>query len=55
MLVFQRNGLNVKVRKISNVYSIDYPCSKSYECSSIETVSERRSKIVLKSCKPFNI
>ena len=37
MLKFQRNGASVSVKKSKNVYSIEYPCALSYDCSSIES------------------
>ena len=37
MLKFKREGLDVAVNKNENVYSIEYPCEKSYECSSLES------------------
>ena len=37
MLRFKREGIDVDVNKRRNVYSINYPCQKSYECSSLES------------------
>ena len=37
MLRFKREGSEFNVKKKRNVYSIDYPCDKSYECSSLES------------------
>ena len=37
MLRFRRNGEDVEVKKAGKVYSIKYPCEKSFNCSSIES------------------
>ena len=38
MLKFKRKGVDVAVETNENVYSIKYPCEKSYECSSLESI-----------------
>ena len=37
MLRFQRNNEYIEVKKKRNVYSIEFPCTESHECSSIES------------------